>query len=66
MSEAVTNSFSKLKSIIEQAVVSATDENIPFLVETDASEIALTATLAQNNQPVAFFSRMFYGSELKP
>ena len=34
MSEAATNSFSKLKSIIEQAVVSAIDANIPFQVET--------------------------------
>ena len=30
MSEAATSSFSKLKSIIEQAVVTAIDENIPF------------------------------------
>ena len=65
MSEAATNSFSKLKSIIEQAVVTAIDENIPFQVETDASEVALAATLTQNNRPVAFFSRMLHGSELK-
>ena len=65
MSEAATNSFSKLKSIIEQAVVTAFDENIPFQVETDASEVALAATLTQNNRPVAFFSRMLHGSELK-
>ena len=65
MSEAVTNSFSKLKSIIEQAVVTAIDENIPFQVETDASEVALAATLTQNNRPVAFFSHMLHGSELK-
>ena len=42
--EAVT-SFESLKKSIEESVVTAIDENLPFEVETDASEVALAATL---------------------
>ena len=42
--EAVT-SFESLKKSIEESVVTAIDENLPFEVETDTSEVALAATL---------------------
>ena len=51
--------------MIEDAVVTAIDETIPFEVETDASKVTLAATLNQNGKPVAFFSRTLHGSELK-
>ena len=33
------------------------DEDQKFVVETDASNVAISATLNQNGKPVAFFSR---------
>ena len=56
--------FESLKKTIEAAIVTAIDETIPFEVETDASEIAIAATLNQNGKPVAFFSQTFQGSKL--
>ena len=46
-------------------MVQAADETQPFQVETDALEFPLSATLNQNGQPVAFFSRTLNKSELK-
>lgn len=57
--------FGSLKKTIEDAVVTTIDENIPLKVKTDASEVALAASLSQNAKPVAFFSQILQGSELK-
>jgi CTP:molybdopterin cytidylyltransferase MocA len=64
MSQEAKEAFEGIKKIIAEAIVSAIDENIPFEVETDASEVALAATLNQRGRPVAF-SRTLQGSELK-
>ena len=57
--------FETQKKNIEQLVVCAIDEHVPFEVETDASEFAIATTLNQNGCPVAFFSRTLQGAEIR-
>jgi transposase InsO family protein len=65
LSQQAVDAFESLKKSVEKAVITAVDESIPFDVETDASDVALAATLNQNGRPAAFFSRTLQGSELK-
>ena len=58
-------SFKLLKSEFAEVSLGIIDENIPFVVETDASNFVLSATSNQNNRPVAFFSRTLHKTELK-
>ena len=57
LSPEAIDAFGKLKDSIQKAATHAIDESLPFVVETDASDVALAATLSQDGRPVAFFSR---------
>ena len=47
-----------LKNKLASAALQNIDESVPFVVETDASDNAISASLNQRDRPVAFFSRM--------
>ena len=57
--------FNTLKKELSDVTLSTIDEDCPFVVETDASEVAVSASLNQNGKPVAFMSKSLSGSELK-
>lgn len=63
LNKTAKEAFESIRSDIANAVVTAIDDTAPFVVETDASEHAIAATLSQNNRPVAFFSRTLSDSE---
>ena len=56
--------FELLKKLIAKAALQAIDETLPFTVECDASDVAISATLNQGGRPVAFMSRSLSGAEL--
>ena len=51
------------KEDIAKASLAAIDKNLPFIVECDASEVAVSATLNQGGRLVAFMSRTLHASE---
>ena len=55
--------FCGLKAEIEAAVLWTIDEGEPLVIETDASNFCLAATLNQSGRPVAFFSRTLLKTE---
>ena len=56
--------FKVLKDALAYASLGHIDENVPFVLETDASNVAISAVLTQNGCPVGFHSRTLHGSEL--
>ncbi|XP_042232861.1 uncharacterized protein LOC121873374 [Homarus americanus] len=59
--EALT-AFDDLKKLLGEAALNSIDHAIPFVVECDASDVAVSATLNQAGRPVAFMFRMLSGS----
>ena len=57
------SSFKNLKSELINVSMGVIDENAVFFVETDASNVAVSATLNQNGKPVAVYSRSLSKSE---
>ena len=66
VTEELIRTFDSLKEDLAKTCVFAIDENIPFVVETDASDFAISATLNQfgYSESVAFHSRMLSKSEI--
>jgi len=54
-----------LKEDLPAATLRVVDGNLTFVVETDNSENAISASLNQGYRPVAFFSRMLKKCELR-
>ena len=63
MDEGSVTEFETLKKEIAGASLSAIDDTLPFVVECDASETAVSATLNQGGRPVVFTSRTLQPSE---
>ena len=57
--------FELLKSELATVTLGVINEDVLFVVKTDASNVALSATLNQNYKPLAFFSRSLNKSEVK-
>lgn len=58
--------FEGIKKSIANAALQSIDESLPFVVECDASEVAVSATLNQNGRPVAFSNRFSVVSDRFP
>ena len=60
-----TKAFETMKKVVaNQVQLSFPDFNKPFQIYTDASDIQLGAVVAQDNKPIAFFSRKLNKSQL--
>ena len=63
LDELAMESFHLLQEELANATLKVIDEKCPFTIETDASDIAISAVLQQNQRPVAFWSRTLNASE---
>ena len=63
LSKTELTDFENLKQEIVKASFKLVDKTMPFVVECDSSDVAISATLNQGGRPVAFMSRSFQGSE---
>ena len=57
-------SFYRLKANLNNITLRHVYKNAPFTIETDASAVALSATLNQYGKPFAFYSEKLTGLEL--
>ena len=58
-------SFNALKFKLAKVSLRVINENLSFVIETDASDVAVSATLNQNGRLVAFYSRSLSKTELR-
>ena len=63
LSDCAKRAFQTLKKDLGDVTLMSIDEDRSFVLETDASNVAISATLNQNGKPVAFFSRTLNKSQ---
>ena len=63
LSDCAKRAFETLNKDLEDVTLMSIDEDRRFVLETDASNVAISATLNQNGKPVAFFSRTLNKSQ---
>ncbi|BHF61021.1 hypothetical protein SprV_0100399100 [Sparganum proliferum] len=59
----LAEAFGALKEELAKAAVATVQYDTPSVVDTDASDVAIAATLNQNDRPVAFFSSSLASNE---
>ena len=64
LKESALNAFDLLKADLSNAALQSVNESLRFVIECDASDIAVLATLNQGGKPVAFMPRTLQGSEI--
>ena len=52
-----------MKNKLSQVTLQLIDEDLPFTVETDASDYAIASTLNQNSKPEEFHAQTFSSTE---
>ena len=65
LSKEASSSYEDLKKCLTDVTLGVIDGSKVFTVETDASEGAISASLNQENKPVAFFSRTLNAKEAR-
>ena len=63
VTDSALESFELLKTELAKAALRSVNESLPFTVECDASDVAVSAILNQGGRPVAFMSRTLQESE---
>ena len=57
LSKEASSSYKDMKKCLTDVTLRVIDDSKVFTVETDASEVAISASLNQKNKPVPFLSR---------
>jgi len=63
LNSAALKAFTTLKNDLAQASLGCIQKDIPFEIESDASDYAITAILSQGGRPVAYVSRTLNSCE---